>query len=43
MDALRASEQQPNELRRESAEAAGETISGVERYEIALSEQLTVR
>ena len=43
MDAVRASEQQANELRRQSAEAAGETITGVERYEVALSEQLTVR
>ena len=43
MDAVQASEQQANELRRQSAEAAGETITGVERYEVALSEQLTVR
>jgi hypothetical protein len=39
-EALRASEEEANKLRRESAEAAGETISAVERYEIALAERL---
>ena len=33
MDALRASEEQANTLREESAQAFGETITGVERYE----------
>lgn len=42
-EALRASEQQADELRRQAAESAGEKITGVERYEVALSEQLAVR
>lgn len=35
-DALRASERAADELRRRSAEHAGETIVGVERYEVPL-------
>lgn len=42
-EALGASEQQADELRRQAAESAGEKITGVERYEVALSEQLAVR
>lgn len=37
LDALAASEMEADDLRRRTAEAAGETISGVERYEVALS------
>jgi heme-degrading monooxygenase HmoA len=33
-ESLQASEQQADELRKESAEAGGETIKGVERYEV---------
>lgn len=42
-EALGASEQQADELRRQAAESAGEKITGVERYEVALSKQLAVR
>jgi heme-degrading monooxygenase HmoA len=37
-DAMRASEEGANRLRSESAEASGETIAGVERYEVGLFE-----
>lgn len=33
-DALRASEEQANKLRQDAADAFGETIAGVERYEV---------
>lgn len=33
--ALRASEEAANRLRKESAQASGETIAGVERFEVA--------
>ena len=36
-DALRASEGQADEMRQRTAEAAGETIAGVERYEVPLA------
>jgi heme-degrading monooxygenase HmoA len=36
--AMRASEEAANQLRDESAEAAGETIAGVERYEVTFAE-----
>jgi hypothetical protein len=39
-DALAASESAADTLRRESAEAVGGTIAGVERYEVALAERL---
>jgi hypothetical protein len=39
-DALAASESAANTLRSEAAEAAGGTIAGVERYEVALAERL---
>ncbi|MFL5963526.1 MAG: hypothetical protein ACJ757_11620 [Gaiellaceae bacterium] len=39
-DALAASESAANTLRNESAEAAGGTITGVERYEVAVAERL---
>ena len=39
-DALRASEEEATKLRKESADAAGETIGAVDRYEIALAERL---
>lgn len=35
---MRASEEAANRARSESAESAGETVVGVERYEVALSE-----
>jgi heme-degrading monooxygenase HmoA len=37
-EAMRASEEAANRLREESAEAGGETIVGVERYEVGLFE-----
>jgi len=37
-EAMRASEEEANRLREESAEAGGETIAGVERYEVDLFE-----
>ncbi len=37
-EAMRASEQEANRLRQESAEAASETVEGVERYEVAFFE-----
>lgn len=40
VDALHASEEQADRLRKESAEGAGETITGVERYEVAVAERL---
>ena len=36
-EAMRASEEEANKLRGESAEAAGATEEGVERYEVAIS------
>ena len=36
--AMRASEQEADRLRQESAEAANETVEGVERYEVAFFE-----
>ncbi len=36
-EAMRASEEEANKLRGESAEAAGATVEGVERYEVAIS------
>jgi hypothetical protein len=36
--AMRDSEEEANRLRQESAEAAGETIAGVERYEVPILE-----
>ncbi len=40
VDALHASEERADRLRKESAEVAGETITGVERYEVAVAERL---
>ncbi len=37
---MRASEEAASRARRESAEASGETVVGVERYEVALHEIL---
>jgi heme-degrading monooxygenase HmoA len=37
-EALRASEDAANQLREESAEASGEQVAGVERYEVGLFE-----
>ena len=37
-EAMHASEEAANRLREESAEASGETIAGVERYEVSLFE-----
>jgi hypothetical protein len=39
-DALTASESAANDLRSEAAKAAGGTIAGVERYEVAVAERL---
>jgi heme-degrading monooxygenase HmoA len=36
-ETMRASEEEANRLRGESAEAAGATVEGVERYEVAIS------
>ncbi|MEX0629144.1 MAG: hypothetical protein WEE67_01750 [Chloroflexota bacterium] len=37
-ETMRASEEAANRLRTQSAEAAGESVVSVERYEVALSE-----
>jgi heme-degrading monooxygenase HmoA len=37
-EAMRASEEAANRLRSESAEAGGQTIAGVERYEVGIFE-----
>jgi heme-degrading monooxygenase HmoA len=37
-EAMRASEEEANRLREESAETGGDTIAGVERYEVGLFE-----
>jgi len=37
-EAMRASEEEANRLREESAEAGGDTIAGVERYEVGVFE-----
>ena len=37
-EAMRASEEATNRLRENSAEATGETIAGVERYEVIFGE-----
>jgi heme-degrading monooxygenase HmoA len=39
-EALRASEEQGNLLRQQAAEGGGETISGVERYEVAFNQSM---
>ena len=36
-EAMRASEEEANRLRSESAESAGATVENVERYEVAIS------
>lgn len=41
-ESMRASEERADELRRASAEAGGGTIAGVERYEVAMAENLAV-
>jgi heme-degrading monooxygenase HmoA len=40
-EALRASEEQANKLRQETAESAGEKIKGVDRYEVAVAERIS--
>jgi hypothetical protein len=40
-DALRRSEQQADQLREQAAESGGQRIAGVERYEVALAQQLS--
>jgi heme-degrading monooxygenase HmoA len=40
-DALRQSEQDANRLREEAAEGGGQTIASVDRYEVALAQQLS--
>lgn len=37
-EAMRASEEAVNRLRSETAEAAGETVAGVDRYEVTFGE-----
>jgi heme-degrading monooxygenase HmoA len=37
-EAMRASEEEANRMRSESAEATGETVAGLERYEVGLFE-----
>ena len=41
-ESMRASEERADELRRASAAAGGGTIAGVERYEVAMAENLAV-
>jgi heme-degrading monooxygenase HmoA len=40
-DALRQSEQQADRLREQAAESGGQRIAGVDRYEVALAQQLS--
>lgn len=40
MEALRASEQQADQLRQQTADAGGQRIAGVDRYEVAVADQL---
>jgi hypothetical protein len=40
-DALRRSEQQADQLREQAAESGGQRIAGVDRYEVALAQQLS--
>jgi heme-degrading monooxygenase HmoA len=40
-DALRRSEQQADRLREQAAESGGQRIAGVDRYEVALAQQLS--
>ena len=40
-DALRQSEQQADRLREEAAKSGGQTIAGVDRYEVAVAQQLS--
>jgi heme-degrading monooxygenase HmoA len=40
-DALRESEQQADRLREQAAESGGQRIGGVDRYEVALAQQLS--
>ena len=40
-DALRRSEQQADRLREQAAESGGQTIAGVDRYEVAVAQQLS--
>lgn len=42
-EAMRTSEEAANQLREGSAEAGGDTIAGVERYEVGLFEVETLR
>ncbi len=42
VDSLQASEEQANQLRKQAAEGGGETILGVERYEVAVAERLSL-
>ena len=37
-EAMRASEEEANRIRGEAAQASGDTIAGVERYEVVFSE-----
>jgi TfoX/Sxy family transcriptional regulator of competence genes len=40
-DALRQSEQQANRLREQAAKSGGQSIAGVDRYEVAVAQQLS--
>ncbi len=40
-DALRATEEQADRLREQAAEAGGQRITGVDRYEVAVAQQLS--
>jgi hypothetical protein len=40
METLRRSEERANQLRSQAAQATGETITGVDRFEVAFSEVL---
>ena len=40
-DALRQSEQQADRLREQAAERGGQRIAGVDRYEVAVAQQLS--
>jgi hypothetical protein len=40
-DALRQSEQQANQLREQAAQAGGQRVGGVDRYEVAVAQQLS--
>jgi heme-degrading monooxygenase HmoA len=40
-DALRATEEQADRLRKQTAESGGQRVTGVDRYEVAVADRLS--